>query len=188
MVSGIVEQLPALIGVVIGAVASYAAGAATERSRWRRERSTRWDERRAQCYAEYGHAVKNVYVQCLRADRLRRAGPGADPAAYELALAELERLTGERTAKWEPVLLLGHPETIEAGRRWHRRVWQLELFARGTRADAGHWDSLNEDVNADRDLFYAAARRDLGITSGEIPHGGAWIPDSGQAAESSVTA
>jgi len=85
--SGVIEQFPALIGVVIGALASYLAGAATERTRWRRERSSRWDDRRAQAYADYGYAVKNVYVQCMRADDLRRRGADARPA-YQQALSE----------------------------------------------------------------------------------------------------
>jgi hypothetical protein len=122
---GIVQQLPTLIGVVVGALASYLAGAAAERARWRRAQSSRWDQKRAQAYADYGHAVKNVYVQCMRAAELRRQGSDGDPAAYEEALAELERLTDERTAKWESVLLLGHPETIAAARLWHRRAWQV---------------------------------------------------------------
>lgn len=177
--SGIVQQLPALIGVVIGALASYLAGAAAERARWRRSQSSRWDEKRAQAYADYGYAVKNVYVQCTRAAELRRQGTGADPAAYEEALAELKKLTDERTAKWEPVLLLGHPQTIAAARVWHRRVWQVERFARGERTDVGQWDSVLEDVIADRARFYTAARRDLGITSGDVPPGDRW----GSAAE-----
>lgn len=98
--SGILQQLPALIGVVVGALASYLAGAAAERARWRRSQSSRWDEKRAQAYADYSHAVKNVYVQCMRAAELRRRGGEGGPAAYEAALAELEKLTDERTAKW----------------------------------------------------------------------------------------
>jgi hypothetical protein len=171
--SGVIEQFPALIGVVIGALASYRAGAATERTRWRRERSSRWDDRRAQIYADYGYAVKNGYVQCMRADGLRRQGTDDRPA-YEQALTELERLTDERTAKWEAVLLLGDPATIEAARIWHRRVWQVELFARGTRTDAENLGPLLDTVITDRDRFYKAARVDLGITSGDIPHGGPW--------------
>jgi hypothetical protein len=172
-VSGIVQQFLTLVGVAIGALATYLAGAATERTRWRRERSARWDDRRAQAYADYARAVKNVHVQCMRADGLRRTGTDAR-AAYEEALTELERLTDDRTAKWEAVLLLGDPETIEAGRTWHRRVWHEERFARGQRTDTEHWQALMDDVITDRRRFYAAARHDLGITSGDIPHRGPW--------------
>lgn len=40
--SGIGQQLPALVGVVIGVLASFLAGAASERTRWRRERFSRF--------------------------------------------------------------------------------------------------------------------------------------------------
>lgn len=172
--AGIVQQLPALIGVLIGALASYLAGTAAERTRWRRTQSSRWDEKRAQAYTDYAHAVKNVYVQCMRAAELRRQSSDGDPATYDEALAELASLTDERTAKWESVLLLGHPQTIAAARVWHRRVWQVERFARGERTDAGRWDSITGAVIADRARFYAAARRDLGITSGDVPPGDPW--------------
>ena len=185
--SGVVQQLPALIGVVVGALASFLAGAASERARWRREQSARWDDKRAQAYADYGYAVKNVYVQCMRVAAMRSRGRDGDRAAgeraagdradYAEALAGLSSLTDERTAKWEPVLLLGNPQTIAAARTWHRRVWQVERFARGERTDIEHWDALMADVIADRARFYTEARRDLGITSGELPSSGRWDAD-----------
>ena len=127
----VVQQLPALIGVVIGAFGSYLVGSVTERARWRREQSSRWDDRRAQAYAEYGYAVKNVYIQCARLARLQAEEADGGQAAAPEALSQLGALTAERTAKWELVLLLGDPETIAAARRWHRRIWQVELLARG---------------------------------------------------------
>ena len=184
--SGIIQQLPALIGVVVGALASYLAGAASEHARWRREQSARWDDRRAQAYADYGYAIKNVYVQCTRVAAMRSQGTGGDQVAYDEALAELGKLTDERTAKWESVLLLGNPETITAARAWHRRVWQVERFARGERADTDQWDALMEDITADRARFYAEARRDLGIGSGEIPAGGPWEADARSGPQASV--
>jgi hypothetical protein len=185
-VPGFTQVFSTLIAVAVGALATYLAGAATERTRWRRERSARWDDRRAQAYADYARAVKNVYVQCMRADGLRREGTGAR-AAYEEALTELERLTDDRTAKWETVLLLGDPETIDAGRTWHRRVWQVERFARGQRTDTGQWQALLDNVIVDRRHFYAAARHDLGITSGDIPHRGSWESDADPSPEPPAT-
>jgi hypothetical protein len=173
-VSAIGQQLPALIGVVIGVLASYLAGAVTERARWRRERSSRWDEKRAQAYAEYGHAIKNVYVQCMRAASIRFRDADGDSADYDEVFAELGRMTDERTAKWESVLLLGNPDTVAAARNWHRRVWQVERFARGERTDMDNWTALLDEIMADRDRFYKAAREDLGIDSGDLPPGGPW--------------
>lgn len=175
--SGVVQQLPALIGVVVGALASFLAGAASERARWRREQSSRWDDRRAQAYAEYAHAVKNVYVQCMRVTAMRGQRAGDDGTAYREAVTGLSVLTDERTAKWEAVLLLGNQQTVAAARTWHRRVWQVERFARGERTDIEQWDTLMADIMADRARFYAEARRDLGISSGELPSSGRWDTD-----------
>jgi hypothetical protein len=172
--SSILLQLPALVGVVVGAAASYLVGAATERKRWQREQSSRWDEKRAQAYSEYGYAVKNVYVQCLRIANPRVRDGGAPPANLDELISQLEVLTDERTAKWETVLLLGSPEAITAARTWHRRVWQVELFARGIRTDRENYAEVHQQIVTDRGCFYEAARDDLGIRGGAIPLGGPW--------------
>jgi hypothetical protein len=176
--SSVTQQLPALIGVVIGAAGSYLVGTATQRAQWRREQSSRWDEKCAQAYADYSYAVKRLYVQSLRIANFRMEGDISDPIDYDEALTELGKLADERTAKWEIVLLLGSPDTIAAARTWHRHVWQMEFFARGERTDADQYNELREEVDADRACFYQVARHDLGILSGEIPRGGPWrAPD-----------
>ena len=88
---------------------------------------------------------------------------------YSEALANLGKLADERTQKWEMVLLPGNPETIAAGRTWHRRVWQIELFVRGEHTDADQYYALQDQVDADRMHFYEAARHDLGISTGAAP-------------------
>ena len=172
------------MGVVIGALGSYLVGSATERARWRREQSSRWDDRRAQAYAEYGYAVKNVYIRCLRLASLRSQEIRGGQSETAEFLSQLSALTAERTAKWELVLLLGDPETIAAARTWHRRIWQVELLARGDTTGLD-LEELVATVNADRERFYAAARRDLGITSGDIPVGGPWEPSTADSRQQS---
>lgn len=172
--SGIVDQLPALIGVVIGAGGSYLVGAARDRAGWRRSQSARWDETRARAYADYARAVKSLYLQCQR--MTNAGGPFALPEGTGdvASLAELNRLAGERTAVWELVLLLGNPDVVAAARSWHRRVGLLEMLARGERADGIDTQALYDDIDTDRVRFYQAARQDLGIQSGDIPSGGPW--------------
>ncbi|MDQ0766343.1 hypothetical protein QFZ32_000994 [Streptomyces canus] len=41
-----IQQLPALIGVVIGALGSYLAVVRSDRARFHREKAARWEERR----------------------------------------------------------------------------------------------------------------------------------------------
>lgn len=54
----LLEQLPALIGVLLGALGTYSVTALTERKRWQRQLTVRWDERRVIAYMEYAHAIK----------------------------------------------------------------------------------------------------------------------------------
>jgi hypothetical protein len=86
-------------------------------------------------------------------------------------LSELIALEDERTAKWERVLLLGDPATVEAGRAWHRTIWTLQDFAHGLRTDKEEWQKALIKSVAARETFYARARAQLGIP-GELPEPG----------------
>jgi hypothetical protein len=174
MMSGVVGQLPALIGVIVGAAASYLVSSATERRRWERQQSTRWDEKRAQAYAQYGYAVKNVYYLSGRIANSRGLGPVTEQVDTADALSELARLRSERAAKWEQVLLLGSPETVAAAREWHRLVWDMHPFLHGEKTDLAEWNALFDEIAAARARFYEAARRDLGISSGRLPPWRRW--------------
>jgi hypothetical protein len=167
------QQLPTLIGVIVGAAASYLASSATERRRWQRQQLTRWDEKRAEVYVDYGNAVKNVFYLCGRMANSRGLGFMREQINVPDALIELGRLASERSAKWESVLLLGHPETIFAARAWHRHVGDIQRFIRDNRTDVAEWRALFDEVEAARTRFYEVARRDLGIT-GQPPPGGRW--------------
>jgi hypothetical protein len=54
------DQLPALLGVLLGSTATFGVTVLYERRKWRREHSVRWFERRATAYMEYAHAIKKV--------------------------------------------------------------------------------------------------------------------------------
>jgi hypothetical protein len=172
--SDLIRQAPALIGVAVGALASFLVTTASERNRWRREQASRWDDKRADAYAEYGNSVKNLHELCKRIAAYRGLQTWTEPLDPAEGLEDLARSAAERAAKWEIVLLLGSPAAVVAARSWHRQVWQMELFAQGVRTDNTQWRTLLDDVAAARYRFYDAARRDLGITSGQLPDSGPW--------------
>jgi len=70
--------------------------------------------------------------------------------------------------------LAGKPRDHRRSADLASRVWQVELFARGKRTDVNEWDTVLAEVIVDRASFYAAARRDLGIESGDVPPGEPW--------------
>lgn len=163
--SGIVDQLPTLIGVVVGGLMSYVVGALTERSRWRRQQETRWDGQLFQAYNDYSHAVK----EC--ADRYERLaayrGLTDHPAPLEPTEVELEQaanIEGRRSSMVEALSLLTNTETAEAVQRLNRCVWHLEWLARGQLVgDPASWAQAFSDYRAARVTFYQNARRSLRI-------------------------
>ncbi|SDK80940.1 hypothetical protein [Streptomyces indicus] len=167
------DQLPALMGVVVGAVGSYVAASLTERSRWRRARAERWDEKRFTTYVTYANVLKTQLRIAQRVGAARGFENVTDPLDIEDGLVQLAEAETRRASEWEAVLLVGDHATIGAARTWHEAVWNLELYAKGIRSDPAGWSETERRVSAARDEFYACARRDLGI-SGPPPPPGSW--------------
>jgi hypothetical protein len=124
-----------------------------------------------------------AYALCLRpvgqADGQGRRtyrgwkGVGGDDEALAPTQENLELLAdaeAERDRQWETVLLLGHPQTVGAGRSWHEHAWRLEAYARailtGSNSD---WQAASSAADVARHAFYESARSDLGVRCGALP-------------------
>jgi hypothetical protein len=159
-------ELFTLIGVLVGAAASYVGGAAMERSRWRRQLSTRWDERRLEAYLRYADAIKKF---TSLAGRLA-AGKGLfdlpQPLEPQAGLERLAEAELERGYAFEAVLLMGDADTISAARALQRHAWALEQFVRDMRAGtAEDWTRAFLQFQQKRDEYYVAARKSLGVNA-----------------------
>ncbi|MFF5225118.1 hypothetical protein [Dactylosporangium sp. NPDC000521] len=167
--NALLEQTPALAGVVVGALLSFVLSAFAERTRWRRDEAVRWDAERMRVYADYGLAVRDMYRVVLSV--ASHHGYGDHPAQPDRppdAGAALAAAEAQRAARFEAVLLLGNPATVAAARRWHQAVWHLECFARGRLTDPAGWPPARREFGLARAEYYRAARHDLGIT-GALP-------------------
>ncbi|WP_043662291.1 hypothetical protein [Streptomyces xylophagus] len=167
-----IQQLPALIGVVIGALGSYVAIVRGDRARFHREREARWEERRLEVYAEYARTLKKSVTLTYRvASHL-----GNDPHPHPLPLAEAKPLLAEATVDRDPsgeaLILLGSPEVVEKARAWVSAVMEMERFMRTEAHDPGSWRELMERQRAGREGYYAAVREDLALPPG---HSGRWL-------------
>ncbi len=172
-VQSFLQQLPALIGVFVGALATYAATSAAERARWRRAQAVRWDDRRLTAYVEYAHAVKKLISLSVRLAAHRGVHSDIDRLAPEEGLPALAAAEEERTMKWEAVLLLGTGRTVVAARAWHESVFRLQRFAAGEPVD-GTWADAVEAVSRARREFYQSAKRDIGIAAGDASESYEW--------------
>jgi len=162
----LVESVLPLGGVALGAVGSYLATRAGDRTKWDRVQATRWDARRVEAYVEFAFALMNVYHLC----RQLAAGLSLPTTAEALPLDEgvdrLVQLRAEASVRWETVRLLGQDDTVDAGRAWRDAVWELDRIVRGVSPrDPDGWRLAKKAADHERVKFYAAARSDLGVAN-----------------------
>lgn len=165
----IVTQVLTIAGVLLGSAATFIVTSATERARWRRAQSARWDDKRLMAYSEYANAVKQMVRLCRRIAETQRLLPTGQAIDLESAFTALAEAETQRAARWETVLLLGEPATISAARAWSEQVWHLERTVREKHPDASAFITAYRDAMRLRNEFYAHARADLDITSGPLP-------------------
>ncbi|MEU9338824.1 hypothetical protein AB0D49_37685 [Streptomyces sp. NPDC048290] len=177
--SDFMGQLPALIGVVVGALGSYLVVMRGEQVRFRQERAARWEERLLGVYADYARALKTSVTLTYRV----AAHLGNDPHPHPLSPEEAAPLLAEaavaRDPSGEALLLLGSPEVVERARVWVVAVMAMEAFLRAGTRDPGAWRELLERQRAAREAYYGAVRGDLALPPG---HGGRWalpVPGDG---------
>lgn len=177
----LVQQLPALLGLGVGALATYGATAFGERARWKRDRLFRWDNERLRVYTDYGDAVKKVFHISARLAAARGFPHLAEPLEpTQAAIDVLSEAKTDRSRAWEAVLLLGDPATVAAARAWHEAAWRVSWYARGRFADPDQWEPTVTDSARAREAFYERARRDLGVGGGAVPTPpwpSEWIPN-----------
>ncbi|MEV0117528.1 hypothetical protein AB0H77_30535 [Streptomyces sp. NPDC050844] len=171
------QQLPALIGVIVGALGSYVAIMRGDRVRFQREQAARWEERRLTVYTEYARVLKQTVTLTYRVS----AHHGNDPHPHPLSPADAEPHLAEaanaRDPAGEALLMLGTPEVVATARVWVMTVVDMERFMREGTRDPEAWARLLDRQRATREEYYAAVRRDLALPPG---HSGRWqVPAAG---------
>ncbi|MEV0062061.1 hypothetical protein [Nocardia sp. NPDC050718] len=157
-----VQQLPALIGVLLGVAATYLSTSAAERARWRRAQAIRWDEKRLTAYTEYAYAVKKAIGLSVRIAAHQGMHPDIDKLPLDEGLVALAAAEEARTMMWESVLMLGSEDAVVAGRRWHESGFRLQLIATGRISDVP-WARAVEEASQARRGFYEVVRKDIGL-------------------------
>ena len=165
------QQLPALLGVLIGAVGSYLATTRADRARFRREQSARWDEQRLTAYADYARSLKKTVTLTYRIASHLGNDPHPHPLSPEEAAPQLAEAADGRDPVWEALLMLGSPDVVEKAREWVLVVVEMEGFLRERTNSPDDWSALLGRQRVARDGYYAAVRRDLALPP---DHSGTW--------------
>jgi len=165
-----VNQLPALIGVAVGVLGTILATTVTDKARWQRDQSIRWDERRLDAYAEYAKVIKEIHTLALGLTAARMSINLARPITRDTGLEMLDQAEHYRTKTWETVLLLGDSATVAAARDWRNAVGKLESFARDSsnKDESEEWLLAVRATDEARDRFYTAARESVNVHGGSV--------------------
>ncbi|MEU6991256.1 hypothetical protein ABZ953_11430 [Streptomyces sp. NPDC046465] len=166
-----IQQLPALLGVIIGALGSYVAITRGDRIRFRREQAARWEERRLAVYTEYARVLKQTVTLTYRVAAHLGNDPHPHPLSPEEAVPHFAQAADARDPAGESLLLLGAAEVVDEARAWVLLVIRMERFLRADTHDPEAWAALLERQRAARQAYYAAVRRDLALPPG---HPGQW--------------
>jgi hypothetical protein len=161
------NQLPAIIGVIVGVLGTLLATSLTDSARWRRDQSVRWDTRRLEAYMAYAAIIKEIHTLAFQISAPRRQSHW-QPIAREEGLNLLAEANARRTKAWEAVLLLGDEGTVTTARAWRVAVHAEELLCIKDAVDETEWKSAVKTVDQARDHFYAAARESLGVHGGSV--------------------
>lgn len=161
--SALVSQLPTIVGVVLGALLTFFFTALADRFRWRRERLAQWDQSRMEAYAAYGRAVKGITEIVVRVAAHRGLGDFSETMSDEEARRNLTTAHARRAAAWERVLLLGNPDTVQAGREWHTLAWDLVVIVFADDTTRDRWTEAMAAAGKARDRYYDEARHSLGV-------------------------
>lgn len=179
--SAFIQQLPALLGVIIGALGSYLAITKGDQARFRREQRARWEERRLAVYADYATALKRGVTLAYRIASHLGVDPHPHPLSSEEAAADLAEATDARDPVGEALLMLGTPEVVERARAWVVAVIEMEQFLREPDPTRETWSALLARQRIAREAYYAAVRSDLALPPGHSGHWTLhWRPSPGQ--------
>ncbi|MEV8033523.1 hypothetical protein [Streptomyces sp. NPDC086182] len=171
--SAFMQQLPALIGVVIGALGSYLAIVRGDRARFGREQAARWEERRLAVYSDYARCLKKTITLTYRVAAHLGDDPHPHPLPPEAAAPLLAAALDARDPAWEALLMLGTPEVVEKAREWALMAMRMENFPNERVRGQNAWRDLLQEQRATREAYYTAVRDDLALPPG---HSARWQP------------
>ena len=160
----------ALVGVALGAVVSYAATALTDRARWRRESTVRWEGRLFDAIVAFAAALKMQSRTCLRIAGSYWPSMTTNPIDPAEGGDLIARFEDERSGHFERLLLLAPADIVSSARAWQESVWALHLVRDGPSViEHEALESRFATASRCREAFYDSARRAIGVSGTLAP-------------------
>jgi hypothetical protein len=164
------DQVLPLVGVVLGAGATYALTMLNERKRHRQETEREWRERKIESYLDFLEAVKRMRLISAQMAATLDLDDEADPVDLDEGVRRLADANADRGTAYERVNLCGDATAITKARDLSKAAWGLEWIARQRHPDVTPelWIKRRRLYAAAVDDFIEAIRADLKVP-GEYP-------------------
>lgn len=161
-------QALTIVGVLVGALSTYAASYLVERSKDRRGLMLRWDDRKLDTYVSYVARVRDVIYAAVLLFEAREGLRSIDKTVDRLTL-DLVDAERSRAVLFEQLVMLGGVAVVDAGHELNKAVLAIDWRARAlTEGDVPDWRALHVRAFQLINEFHNAARTDLGVI-GELP-------------------
>lgn len=115
-------QLITLLGVTLGALASFVSTRLVDRSRWQREEGLRWDTKRLDCYSEFSAAIMRYINIGYRMAASVGLPTYVEPLNADAGTPALAAAEADLSLYWAQLLILGSPEVITAAQEWRNKA------------------------------------------------------------------
>jgi hypothetical protein len=161
-------QALTIVGVLLGALTTYATGFLVERSKDRRSLVTRWDERKLETYVAYIGRIRDVIYAAVLLYEVKEGLRSMEASETSLtsSLIEAER---SRALTFEQLVMLGGPIAVDAAHELNRAVVAIDWQARGiVTGSLQEWQEFHVRAFQLINKFHGCARSDLGVL-GELP-------------------
>lgn len=162
-------QLITLLGVALGAMASFVSTKMVDRGRWQREERLRWDAKRLECYSEFSAAMMRFINIGYRMAADFGLPALVEPLTGDAGAPALADAEAELSLWWGQLNILGSADVIAAAQSWRQEAWHLELFAHGHSRSPTEFRMSAARRRRARSHFYAMVRADLGVAGGGAP-------------------
>lgn len=167
----ILTELIPLLGVVVGATATYIVSGRSERLRHEYELKKhelelreRWDQSELNAYADYLGCATVMARLAGQASGARGFNDFAVKANLETVLKALDEVETRRGVAFERVALLGEDRTIKAGHQLNEVLWKMDWFARAViEGSPEKWQNIGDEYLKALIEFHKMARVRLSI-------------------------
>lgn len=162
------SQWPAIVGTLSGTGFGFASSWLLERSRWRRQRSVRWDEHRQSLYGHFIAAMSAGFSSTVEfsqsVSKISFLPDEGLPPSVQMSFQGLNDALAAVLDIVGTIRVTSSQSVSDSAQEWYEALASLmRLALEQNSIESPAWKSTVDEMGARREDFYREARRELGV-------------------------